>query len=90
MSLDALTLTWQRVEEEEAEITEMEKVIVAALNNLGQAKAREIAQVIGLQRSNTSRKLQQMWKEGKVHMEMVRNIPHCSLKEQEVPNGQVA
>jgi hypothetical protein len=87
MSFDRLTLTWQPVEAEEAEEddkTEAEREILDALKKLGKkVRAATVANAVGAHRGNTSARLQKLWKEGKIRMELIDNASYYFLEERE-------
>jgi hypothetical protein len=80
MEFDPLTLSWQRVE--------AEKEVLEALKELGKARAATVASAIGAHRGNTSTRLQKLWKDGKVHMELIDNISYYFLDREEELEGE--
>ncbi len=72
----------QEEEEEVREQAERERAILAALKDLGKARAATVATAIGAKRSNISSKLQELWKQRKIRMEVIDYVPYYFLKEQ--------
>ncbi len=94
MAFDPPTLCWQPVEageEEEEALTEEERRILDALEKLGKkVKASTVANAVGAHRGNTSTRLQKLWKEGKVRMELIDSISYYFLEPEGEMEGQSA